>query len=112
MNHHKYLSRAILLIMFMAISLFSCKKTGNPVAPRNTNATLVYTGSVAADGCDWLVQINGTNEVYSPVNLSPAFQKDSLKVNITFDVLTTKFPCGSLANNPGISQIRITSISK
>jgi hypothetical protein len=114
MNRIKYLNRVILTIVFFAIIITSCKKTTNPAitAPKNTNAIIIYTGEVAADGCGWLVKINDTGEEYSPVNLSPAFQKDSLKVNITFSVLTTKFACGSLANNPGITQIQIGSISK
>lgn len=114
MNLDKYLLKAILIILFPAIIISSCKKAANPQvqAPKNTNAMIVYSGPVAADGCEWLVEINGTNEVYSPVNLSPTFKKDSLKVNVTFNVLTTKFHCGSLANNPGITQIEIASISK
>jgi hypothetical protein len=99
-------------ILFVAVTLLlisvdlSCKKdnTGHIA----TNAIIINSGPVAADGCGWLVKINGTNEEYSPINLSATYQTDSLKVSITYHVLTTKLSCGSFSG--GITQIQLNAI--
>jgi hypothetical protein len=101
-----------MLITFLTIIITSCKKSTNPVTttPLQTNAVIINTAPIAADGCGWLVKINGTNEVYSPVNLSSMYQKDSLKVNITYHVLSTKLSCGMLAGG-GVTQIQLDAIT-
>jgi hypothetical protein len=99
----------ITLITINIIPVASCKK----LAPAlRTNATIINSGPVAADGCGWLVKINASNTEYSPSNLSAAFQKDSLSVSISYTLLTTRFGCGMLANNGGLPMIEIKSITK
>ena len=87
----------------------SSSKTGNHI---ETNAVIVNSGEISADGCGWLVKINGTNEEYSPINLSTDYQKDSLKVKITYHVLTTKLHCGAFAGGTGIPQIQLDDIAQ
>jgi hypothetical protein len=107
-----------LICVIVIITIASgCKKengtkTGTHVVP---NAVIINSGPVAADGCGWLVEINGTNEVYSPDNLSPDYQKDSLKVNVTYHILTTKLHCGAFnggGDEGGITQIHLDAIAQ
>jgi hypothetical protein len=105
-----------LICVIVIITIASgCKKENSgskTITHISTNAVIINSGPVAADGCGWLIHINGTNEEYSPVNLSPDYQKDSLKVNIAYHVLTTKFFCGQLAGGGGITQIQLDAIAQ
>ena len=114
MKYPKASMLPIICVLLIAIVVPGCKKdsNGKTTAHSTANAIIINTGPVAADGCGWLVKINGTNQEYSPVNLSSTYQIDSLKVNITYHVLTTRFSCGNLAGNPGIAQIQLDAISK
>ena len=38
-------------------------------------------------------------------------KSDSLKVAITYQLLTTKFHCGNVVNSSGITQIKLISIT-
>ncbi len=110
----KHLKTLLLSMVCMALLIAiesSCKKENNNKSTTHiTNAIIINTAPIAADGCGWLVKINGTNEVYSPVNLSSTYQKDSLKVNITYHVLPTKLSCGMLAGG-GVTQIQLDAIT-
>jgi hypothetical protein len=92
----------ILLVLIIA----SCKKDD-----LSASAIVLNAGSPAADGCGWLIKINNTNTVYSPVNLNEGYKIDSLKINIHYKILKTKFECGDLPNN-GVTQIQLDKISK
>jgi hypothetical protein len=88
----------------------SCKKGNNSKSTVHStaNAIIINSGPVAADGCGWLVKITGTNEEYSPINLSSTYERDTLKVNITYHVLTTKLSCGMAGG--GMTQIQLDVI--
>ena len=96
-------------VLALFISISSCKKD-EKVSTITAEATIINTGSVALDGCDWAVKINATDSTYSPKNLADNFKVNGLKVNVSFQVLTTRFPCGSIANF-GLRQIQISQIS-
>ncbi|GAB2691475.1 hypothetical protein GCM10027037_13430 [Mucilaginibacter koreensis] len=75
--------------------IFGCKRTRHPL---EADATLQYSGSVAADGCDWLIKTtNGAT--YHADNLSNDFKTNSLKVHIKYTLLNTKFQCGLSPDN-------------
>jgi len=109
-----------LALLFLVMWATSCKKGSspqnhNPIVNKstlNSNATIHYTGPVAADGCSWLISLDADSTEYSPINLPENFKKDSLKVIVSYKHLNTRFHCGMLANSPGIPEVEIQSIQK
>src|SRR5580698_8586408 len=100
------MKNAWLFIAFLLLLVgSSCKKLENSTPPKTlkTNAIIVNSGEIAADGCGWLIRLNDQTE-FSPVNLSADFQQDNLKVNITYTQLSTSTSCGMVPNNPGVRQ--------
>ncbi|RYE16578.1 MAG: hypothetical protein EOP42_33715 [Sphingobacteriaceae bacterium] len=95
----------ILLLLFYILT--SCSKKDSATI-KNAEATIIFTGSVALDGCGYLVKINSTGVSYHADNLSETYQKDNLPVIISYHLLTTKFSCGLLSNN--VSAINIDGI--
>ncbi|MDB5030286.1 hypothetical protein [Mucilaginibacter sp.] len=107
MNLTKYLKTTLMVLLFASITL-SCKKDQNLLT---ANATIINTGDVAADGCGWQVKLDDDNTRYSPKTLDTAYQKNNLKVSISYYLLTTRFKCGFTAPNaPGIVQIDLKSV--
>ena len=51
----------------------------------------------ADNGCGWVVEIEGKN--FKPKNLSKAFHKQNLKVNLDFDYSLTLYKCGNSKND-------------
>jgi hypothetical protein len=96
------------------IATTSCKKN-NSSRILVDNALIINEGDPAADGCGWVVRVNG-DSTYSPVNLATAYKVDSLKVHITYQKLSQKFLCGDFVGpslvSPGITEIQINAISK
>ncbi|MEM7548779.1 MAG: Kazal-type serine protease inhibitor domain-containing protein [Bacteroidota bacterium] len=61
----------------------------------SSDAIILNTGSIAADGCDWVIQIDGIN--HHPLELSNEFLTDSLEVEVIFfDRPDETFSCGML----------------
>lgn len=83
------------LLIFISIS---CKKADQSTQ-KNINATITNSGSVAADGCGFLIKIDASGTEYHADNLPEAYQKDNLPVVINYHNLTTKFQCGMIATN-------------
>jgi hypothetical protein len=103
----------LFIVILLTLTVSSCKKLENSTPPKTlkTNAIIVNSGEIAADGCGWLIRLNDQTE-FSPVNLSADFQHDNLKVSITYTQLNTNTYCGMLANNPSIRQVKINNIQK
>jgi hypothetical protein len=99
--------KTILFLLFFAIPV-SCKKDANLLT---ANATIVDTGSIAADGCGWLIKLNDST-TYQAINLSTDYQKNNLQVSISYYLLTTKFQCGYSPPGGGITQIELKSIKQ
>lgn len=70
---------------------------------------VLNSGKIALDGCGWLIKIDETNAVFSPLNLPELLQSDSLKVTISYNLLSTKFNCNS---GNSFTQIKLNSIRK
>lgn len=96
--------KILLIIVLLASAAISCKKNAQVLT---ANATIINSGSPAYDGCGWLIKLSSDNIEYSPTNLAASFQKDSLKVSISYTLLTTKYRCGRGA---GIQQVKIDAI--
>ena len=65
------------------------------------------SGEPSLDGCGWQILINDI--VYSPIKLDVKFQKDDLKVNIEYHVLSTKKNCAFSTQYPEIEIIKISN---
>ena len=68
---------------------------------------LIRFADPAVDGCGWLVYTD--EALYKPVNLAPAYKKDTLEVLFTFDRLTSRADCGPF-NGAIYQEILITNI--
>lgn len=101
------------VILMLMLSVLSCKKE-NCKEPEEkqagkSNATVLWNGPRAVDGLEWVVLIeNGKME--KPSNLPEKFQIDNLKVYLTYEPSTEKFPC--FCANGFVYMIRINSIEK
>ncbi len=65
------------------------------------------SGELSLDGCGWQILINDV--IYSPVKLDVKFQKDDLKVNVEYRVLSTKKKCAFSTQYPQIEIIKISN---
>jgi len=112
MRYFKTLLSPIFLSLLI-ISAAGCKKENNKVKPptkfTGIDASVLYSGSKAADGyeCGWFVKIGLT--LYHADNLPAEYEKN-LDVKINYELLNSKFQC---VNTPrAIFQvIHIDSIS-
>jgi len=57
-----------------------------------TDATVVFMGDPAVDGCGWLVRID--DELYYPVNLADEYRIDSLELQIRYYYDPVEYRCG------------------
>ena len=83
--------KAISILLFSIFIGTGCEKEQNSEV-EDVAGILLFYGSPAADGCGWLVKIDGTG--YSPVNLEPKYKKDSTEVILSYDTLGTTMQCG------------------
>ena len=87
----KYL---LLLIIFLGYSCTKERSCENCVDNNSyKNATIVYGGPVATDGCGWLIKIDDTH-TYQPDVLNAVFLRDQLPVKIMYELTSDKFICG------------------
>ncbi len=87
------------LLFVLTFYCFSCKKKFScdtcPEPSQFVSATINYTGPLAGDGCEWVVQIDSVQ--YHPDHLDSAFLVNGLQVKILYDGTTDKFICGLAA---------------
>jgi hypothetical protein len=69
---------------------------GNCPSIRDTG-TVVWTGPVPADGCDWMIRTDD-DLFYSPENLGSEYQINGLRVSYTYQLLDQVFVCGLAGN--------------
>jgi len=110
---------AIWAIVLMLAVVTSCKKDKGLLT---TDATVVYTGSIAADGCEWLIYVEGigpydnqtgpAKTYYNVVNLPEKYKEHNLKVAVSYKLLSSRYHCGINVNDPGIQQIELNEIHK
>ncbi len=99
-----------LLVLFL-LGILSCKNKSDDyicTGDGDAVARIMYTGPPAADGCGWLIYLNGN--YYSPVSIPTPFQKTDLDVKICYKVLDEKITCGLAASE--IPVLRILRIRK
>jgi hypothetical protein len=84
----------LILITFFWFSCTKDKSCEDCLDESNyKNATIVFTGTVATDGCGWLVKTDDTHS-YHPDVLNIVFQQDQLPVKIAYELTSDKFICG------------------
>src|SRR5690349_14303586 len=92
----------------VAILLSGCKE--DRISSGKNDGIVSWKGLVAADGCDWLIEIG--NDLYHPDNLPEDFKVDGLKVKINYSVKppSDNFHC-SMNPSTFYRTIHIKSIS-
>lgn len=100
----KYLLSICILLVLSCDKDNSC---GDCIA-NDICATVIWTGDIAVDGCDWCIQTDSLH-LYHPELLDTAFRHDSLPVTISYELTGEKFSCGWGAKLP---IIHITEIKK
>jgi len=103
----------ICILVLSLIITFSFKKnSADKTTLLNEDATVINTGSTAADGCGWQIKTSGTDSTYSPLDLNAQYQVNNLKIHVSYHKLKTRFYCSQLTNTPGpgIAEISIDSI--
>src|SRR4051812_28552754 len=83
----KYL---VLSLLLLTIAI-GCKKQSGLQTVVAVNATILYTGDPAADGCGWLIKPDNENATFKPVNLSDDYKKNNTKVTIFYTILSTNY---------------------
>ena len=107
--------RYILLIGLLLT--LSCKKskTESEVFPTGTfidvPMTVLYTGPVAADGCDWCLVDSGF-VYFSPENLDVSFKVNNTQVFVTYKYAGTRFGCGNNVNGKGPAVLKVLGVRK
>ncbi len=78
-----------LFALILLLMLGACVKPKNKCT---AEGLVHYTGPVAGDGCDWLININGVD--YHPKFLSVSYQQDSLIMSMNYQLTGDTFLCG------------------
>jgi len=82
----------VMALSLLAVLLFAgCKKKA--CSSLTSNGIVLDQGPVAADGCDWVIQLdNGVS--YHPHALSTAFQVNNKPVKLCYTLTSDTFLCG------------------
>ena len=111
MRKFRILVASAIVLGLVTIIALSCNKGSrtsvNPTMS-GIKATIINTGPIAADGCDYLVQ-TASATFYHADNLPVAFQKDKLNVVLSYNLSDAAFQCG-MNPNTHIPVIHITDI--
>ena len=103
------LLKIVSMVALVVITAMACNKSNNENAAVITEAVVINSGAVAADGCGWIIKIPVTDSTYSPVNLAEDYKVNNLKVKVRFHPMSTKFTCGWGAK---IREVTIDNITK
>lgn len=79
----------ILFTVIALLTICACTKVKNNC---KHEGMVHYTGPVAGDGCDWLINIDGKE--YHPENLTISYQQDSLLMSMDYELTGDTFFCG------------------
>jgi len=106
--------KSILSILALSVcSILSCKKGDHATNIINADATIINTGSTAADGCGWLIQTDSPDSTFSVPDLPAKYMVNNLKVHIAYHKLATRFYCGQVPaqKDLGITEIQLDAIA-
>jgi hypothetical protein len=86
----------LLLATFFGVSCTKEQSCENCIDNTVHNATIVFGGPLATDGCGWLVKTDD-GHTYHPDLLNVDFQHDQLPVRIAYRQTSDTFICGIAA---------------
>ncbi len=100
--------KKLITLVLLATLLFiaGCEKKESKAIKQE--ATVIYEGPLALDGCGYFLLINDIK--YKPIELKEAFSVDGLVVNVDYQLLDTKWQCNWQEKK--YDQIKIIHISK
>lgn len=103
--------KGIVYLSVLYVLAASCArdKSCENCTPELTEAMIINSGVVAADGCDWVVRVADTL-YYHPESLADEFKQNELPVTVKFELTGDTFHCG-LAGT-GLPVIKLLEISK
>ncbi|MEP6952095.1 MAG: hypothetical protein ABI863_22585 [Ginsengibacter sp.] len=87
----KYFLILIIFFFYSCTKEHSCENCMDNISYKN--ATIIFGGAVATDGCGWLVKTDDIH-TYQPDVLNAAFQQNQLPVKISYELTPDKFTCG------------------
>ncbi len=97
----------LLSLLFATILLFNnCEK--NHIKTIKAEATILYEGNPAVDGCGYFLSIK--ENTYKPIELPLEFSIEDLIVNIEYQLLDTKWTCNWQENK--YDEMKIINITK
>jgi hypothetical protein len=79
------------MVLIIAIVFSSCKKYSS-CEGITTDAVIVDSGPIEADGCGWAVKVG--DNVYHPSQLDAVFRENNLQVRIRYKNSGKNFVCG------------------
>ena len=98
-------------VIIVSLFLFSCSKDKAAdkahKASGQVDAVVIWSGLVAADGCDWYIK-TGETTFYHPDTLPEAFKQHNLSVKINYKTTEEIFSCGWGATMPVIQLLEIS----
>lgn len=96
------LSISLLLVCLgFTLSSGSCKKTSSK--PCQHAVVINYEGPVAADGCDWVLTIEGQR--YHAAHLADNFKQDGMHAYCDYQLTGDTFYCGLMPMKLPVVQI-------
>lgn len=89
-----------LFTLLLLLTMVGCKKSN----PNGLQAfgTIYYSGSLQADGCDWVIQLADGNN-YHPLSLSTDYQISGQKIIVNYNFTPDTFICGWAVKLPIIN---------
>ena len=97
------------LLSLLTFIFISCSDS---LKENNVKAQVVFTGSEAADGCGWLIQVS-EDLTYKPEDLDEKFKVDGLEVSVSFKALDSSYTCGFPSpSSPKFQNIKISKIKR
>jgi hypothetical protein len=110
------LKAAFTSILFVAVTLTACQKSSQTDNEGiTTEATLLWTGEIAADGCGFEIEMDGKKYIAENEDAIPA----SFKENESSEVKLTYLPvkeqidrrCGMIPQPRVMDAVRVISVS-
>jgi len=113
MKLNLYNKSALSILTLSVCIILSCKKSDYSTANIIEADATINTGSVAADGCGWLIQTETPDSTFSVPDLDAKYMINNLKVHISYHKLATRFYCGQVpvSQNSGITEIKLDAIA-
>ncbi|MFD2515841.1 hypothetical protein ACFSRY_18360 [Pontibacter locisalis] len=107
----------LLVTVLTAVTMLSCQNNSPQDETRlTTEATLLWTGEIAADGCGFEVVIDGKNYLPENEDAIPAKYKERDSTQVQLSYIPLKEPidrrCGMIPQPRVMDAIRVVSVEE